>query len=73
MHQHFHYKGSQKEKREEKGPEKIFEEITENFPNVGKETFTQVQKMQRIPCGINPRRNTARHRVIGLTGMKDKE
>ena len=28
----------------EKGPEKIFEEITvENFPNMGKETATQVQ------------------------------
>ena len=29
----------------EKGPEKIFEEIiTENFPNMGKETFTQVEE-----------------------------
>ena len=31
----------------EKGPEKIFEEIIpENFPNMGKEIFTQVQDMQ---------------------------
>ena len=29
---------------EEKGPQKIFEEITaENFPNMGKVTVTQVQ------------------------------
>ena len=29
----------------EKGPEKIFEEIiAENFPNMGKETVTQVQR-----------------------------
>ena len=46
----------------QKGPEKIFEEITtKNFPNVGKETFTQVEEAQRIPYEINPRRNTARH------------
>ena len=31
----------------EKGPEKIFEEIiTENFPNLGKETVTQSQEAQ---------------------------
>ena len=34
----------------EKGPEKIFEEITvKNFPNMGKEIATQVQEAQRIP------------------------
>ena len=32
----------------EKGPEKIFVEITvKNFPNMGKEIATQVQKVQR--------------------------
>ena len=42
----------------EKGPEKIFEEITaENFPNMGKETVNQVQEAQRVPGRINPRRN----------------
>ena len=42
----------------EKGPEKIFEEIiAENFPNMGKETVTQVQEVQRIPGRINPRKN----------------
>ena len=31
----------------EQGSEKVFEEkIAENFPNVGKKTFTQVQKVQ---------------------------
>ena len=38
----------------EKGPEKIFEEtITENFPNMGKETVTQVQEALRVPYRIN--------------------
>ena len=51
----------------EKGPEKISEEIiVENFPNVGKETATQVQEAQRVPYRINPRRNTPRHIVIKL-------
>ena len=49
----------------EKGPEKIFEKmIAENFPNMGKETVTEVQEMQRIPGRINPRRNTPRHILI---------
>ena len=43
----------------EKGPKKIFEVIiVENFPNTGKEIATQVQEAQRVPCRINPRRNT---------------
>ena len=58
----------------EKGPEKIFEEIiVENFPNMGKEIATQVQKVQRVPGRLNPRRNTPRHIVIKLTKIKDKE
>ena len=35
------------EEEREKGPEKIFEEIrAEKFPNMGKETVTQVQEVQ---------------------------
>ena len=61
------------EERKE-GPEKIFEEIiAENFPNMGKETVTQVQEAQRVPGRINPRRNTLRHIVIKLTKIKTKE
>ena len=34
----------------EKGPEKLFEEIiSEKFPNMGKESLTQIQEAQRIP------------------------
>ena len=58
----------------EKGPEKIFEEIiVKKFPNMGKETATQVQEAQRVPGRINPRRNMLRHIVIKLTKIKDKE
>jgi hypothetical protein len=44
MQQHSPYRGPI---GEEKGPKKIFKEtITENFPNMGKETVTQVQEGQ---------------------------
>ena len=33
----------------EKGTEKIFQEIiAENFPNMGKESLTQIQEVQRV-------------------------
>ena len=43
MQQHSPYRGP----IEEEGPKKIFKEITtENFPNMGKETNTQVQEAE---------------------------
>ena len=39
--------GAPEEEEEEKGPEKIVEEIlVKNFPNMGKEILTQVQEAQ---------------------------
>ena len=47
----------------EKGPEKIFEEIiVENFPNMEKETATQVQEAQRVPGRIPKEKHTETHR-----------
>ena len=69
-----HIIGFPEGEKREKGPEKTFEEIiTENSPNMGKETLTQVEEAQRIPYKINPRRNTARHILIKLTEIKFKE
>ena len=45
----------------------------ENFLNMGKEIVTKVQKAQRVPYRINPRRNTPRHILIKLTKIKFKE
>ena len=56
----------------EKGPEKTFEELAENFSKIGKEIINQVQEAQRIPGRINPRRNTLRCVVIKLTKIEDK-
>ena len=59
---------------EEKGSEKIFEEIiVEKLPNMGKERATQVQEGERVQYRINPRRNTPRHILITLTKNKFKE
>ena len=40
---------------------------------MGKEIVTQVQKIQRVPNRINPRRNSTRHILIKLTKIKHKE
>ena len=39
---------------------------------MGKEIVNQVQEAQRVPTGINPRRNTLRHRVIKLAKIKGR-
>ena len=67
--------GKKKEEEEKKkGYEKIFEQIiVENFPNMEKEIVNQVQKAERVPHWINPRRNTPRHILIKLTKIKYKE
>ena len=70
----FELQGFPKKKREKKRYENIFEEIrAENFPNMEKEIVNQVQKVQRVPYRINPRRNTPRHILIKLAKTKHKE
>ena len=63
-----------KRRRERERDRKMFEEITaKNFPNMGKESLTQIQKTQPVPYKINPKRNTLRHILIKRTKIKDKE
>ena len=72
MHQHSHYRVPEGGEGE-KGPEKTFEEIiAENFPNMGKETVTQVQEVQRVPYMINASRNTPRHAAIKMRKIKER-
>ena len=71
---HMHIIGVPEGQEREKGTEKIFQEIiAKNFPNMGKESLTQIQEAQRVPYKINPRRNTLRHILIKLTKIKDRE
>ena len=73
-HTNIHIIGVPEGEEREKGTEKIFQEIiAENFPNMGKESLTQIQEAQQVPYKINPRRNTPRHILIKLTAIKDKE
>ena len=63
--------GVPEEEDKKKEHEKILQEIiVENFPKIGKEIATQVQKTQRVPNRINPRQNTPRHILIKLTKIK---
>ena len=69
-----HIIGVPEEEEKEKETEKIFQEIiAENFPNMGKESLTQIQEAQWVPYKLNPRTNTLRHILIKLTKIKDKE
>ena len=66
--------GLPEEEEKKKGTEKIFQVIiVENFPNMGKANFNQVQEEQRVPLRINPRRNTSRHILTKLSKVKYKE
>ena len=66
--------GVPEEEEKKKDHEKTLEEIiVENFPKMGKEIITQVQKTQRVPNRINPRQNTPRHILVKLTKIKHKE
>ena len=47
--------------------------MKENFPNLLKELNVQVQKAQRVPKNLDPRRNTPRHITIKLPKIKNKE
>ena len=58
-HPNIRITGVPEEEYKKKGHEKIFEEIiVENFPQMGKETATQVQETQRVPNRVNPRQNS---------------
>ena len=46
----------------------------ENFPNLEEEIeFQEVQEAQRVPKKLDTRKHTARHIIIRLAKIKDKE
>ena len=63
------------EEGEEQEIENLSENIMkENFPNLAKEIdFQEVQKAQRVPKKLDPRRNTPRHIIITLPKIKQQE
>ena len=48
--------------------------MKENSPNLAKEIdFQEVQEAQKVPKKLDPRTNTARHIIITLAKIEDKE
>ena len=60
---------------EEQKIENLFENIMkENFPGMTREIDLQeVQRPQKVPKKLDPRRNTPRHIIITLPKIKDKK
>ena len=60
---------------EEQEIEHLFENIKkENFPNLSSEIdFQEVQKAQRVPKNLDPRKYIPRHIIITLPKIKDKD
>ena len=73
MHQHSRDRRPRRSRERERTQENIWRNNRINFPNMGKEIVNQVQEAQRVPCRINPRRNTPRHIVIKMMKIKDKD
>ena len=67
MFQHLNHRGARGEE-EEQEIENLFEQIMkENSPNLAKEIDIQeVQKAQRVPKKLDPRKHTPRHTIITL-------
>ena len=47
--------------------------MMENFPNLRREKVTQIQESQRVPSKRNSKRPTARHIIIKMANLHDKE
>ena len=59
---------------EEQEIEHLFEKrMKEDFPNLVKEMGLQIQKAQRVPKKLDPRKHTPRHIIITLPKIKDKK
>ena len=59
---------------EEQEIENLFENIMKNFPNPAKEIDSEdVQEAQRVPKELDPRKHTARHIIITLPKVTQKE
>ena len=73
-HNNIHIVGIPEGEEEEQGIENLFKKVMmENFPNLMKEKVTQIQETQRVPSKRNPKRPTARHIIIKMAKLRDKE
>ena len=62
------------ERGKEKNEQNLLEDIiTDNFPNLGKETDIQVQETQSTKQKMKTNRFTPRHIIGNMSKIKDKE
>ena len=62
------------EEQEKKETENLFEKkMKEKSSNLVKEIDIQVQKAQRVPNKLDPKRTTPRHIIIKMSKVKDRE
>ena len=72
-HSNIQVTGVPEGEKEEKEIENLFENIMkENFPNLMKEDFQEVQGAQRVPKNLVPRKHTPRHIIIKLPKIKEE-
>ena len=73
MEQYPYHRNSRRRERE-RGAEGVPEQIiAENFPDLGKETGTEIQDAQRTPFRRNLNRSSAQYILVKLAKYKDKE
>ena len=57
-----------------RGLEEIFEQtVTENFPNLAKETSIHVQEAERTPPKVDHGKPTPRHVIVQFTNIRSKD
>ena len=69
-----HIIGIPEGEEEEQGIENLFEKVMmENFPNLRREKFTQIQETQRVPSKRNPKRSNATQNISKMAKFQHKE
>ena len=73
-HNNIHIIGIREGEEEDQGIETLVEKVMmEDYPNMRREKVTQIQETQRIPSKRNPKRPSARHIIIKMANVQDKE
>lgn len=62
----------EEEEKREKYRKLIKEIMAKNFPNLGRDMYTQIHKAQKIPSKINPN-NIPKYIIIKLSKVREEE
>ena len=75
VYQHPHHRGAGRKRERARNWKPIWEKnkMKENFPNLVKEIYMQVQEAQRVPNKMDAKRPTSKHIIIKMPKVKNKE